>query len=219
MEPPLTPGARLPSGDVVVSAQYSGDANFTQSQSPAILVLSVTPANTSVTVATAGSAVDQLNLAPAPGFTGTVQLSCSGLPQNAACSFQPASVAFTGSTSASSASLTIQTGVSSQAALQHSHPDSREGAASTLAAVFWLPCILLTTIARRRRRVGFGAAKLLGLALLLAAIGAALNGCGGGSSKSPPPTSRTPTGTYTIELVTSGPDGFSQTTSLNLTVQ
>jgi hypothetical protein len=110
------------SGDVVVSAQYSGDASFTQSVSPPILVLSVVPANTSMTVATDVSVVNQVNLTSAPGYTGTIQLSCSGLPQNASCSFQPASFAFTGSTSSSSASLTIQTGVSSQAALQHRHP-------------------------------------------------------------------------------------------------
>ncbi|AXC15111.1 regulator of chromosome condensation, RCC1 [Acidisarcina polymorpha] len=210
----------LPSGDVVVSAQYSGDANFTQSASPPILVLSVVPANTSVTVANAGSVVDQVNLTPAPGYTGTVQLSCSGLPQNSSCDFQPASVAFTGSTSSSSASLTIQTGVSSSAAVQHPHSDGREGPAGTLAAVFWAPGLFLATFVRRRRSVRTRAGKLLVLAFLLCGMGAALGGCGGGSSSTnPAPTMQTPAGTYTVQLVTSGPGGFSQTASLNLTVQ
>jgi hypothetical protein len=78
--------ATFPAGNVVVSAQYSGDANFTQSASPPILVLAMTPAQTALSVASSGSASDTITLAAASGFTGTLQLSCAGLPQNATCS-------------------------------------------------------------------------------------------------------------------------------------
>jgi hypothetical protein len=113
--------------------------------------------------------------------------------------------------------LTIQTGVSSQAALRDPHP---EGPAGTLAAVFWAPGLFLATIARRRRRKGTRADKLLVLAFLLCGVGTALNGCGGGSSSpSPPSKVQTPAGSYTVQLLTSGPGGLSQSTSLTLTVQ
>jgi hypothetical protein len=39
-----------PTSDVIITAQYSGDANFTQSASPALLLLAVTPLTTSLSV-------------------------------------------------------------------------------------------------------------------------------------------------------------------------
>ena len=65
-----TTGA-FPAGDVVVTPAYSRDANFTQSASPPVLVLTVQPAQTQLVVAAAGSTSDTLTLRAAPGFTGS----------------------------------------------------------------------------------------------------------------------------------------------------
>jgi hypothetical protein len=106
--------ATFPAGNVVVTAEYSGDANFTQSASPAILVLTVVPAQTAITVGSAGSVSDALSMTTASGFAGTLQFSCSGLPADATCNFSPASYSFTGSSNTTSVTMTVQTGVSAR---------------------------------------------------------------------------------------------------------
>jgi hypothetical protein len=208
----------FPAGNVVVSAQYSGDANFTQSASPPIQVLSVTPASTSLTVAQAGSVTDTLNLSPAPGYTGTMQLSCSNLPQSAACSFQPSSIVFTGNNGSASATVTIQTGVSTQGALLPLLRGRSENRAGVLAIAMWVPGLFAAGIARRRRTTGSRMDKLL-LLMLLCGMTASLTACGGSSTPSSGATGRTPAGAYTVQLVATGPNSLSQTTNLNLTVQ
>jgi hypothetical protein len=208
----------FPAGNVVVSAQYSGDANFTQSASPPILALSVTPTSTSLSVAQAGSVTDTVNLSPAPGYTGTVQLSCGNLPQSATCSFQPSSIAFTGTNSSASATVTIQTGVSTQGAVLPLLPGRKENRVGVLAMAMWVPGLFAAGIARRRRKTGSRMDKLL-LLTVLCGIAAGLTACGGSSTPSSGSTGRTPTGAYTVQVVASGPNGLSQTAKLNLTVQ
>jgi hypothetical protein len=203
----------FPAGNVVVSAQYSGDANFTQSTSPPILVLSVTPGSTSLTVAQSGSVMDTLNLSPIPGYTGTVQLSCSNLPQSATCSFQPSTLVFTGTNSSASASVTIQTGVSAQAAIGP-FPGREKDRPALLAAMLWIPGLLLR-LGRNRRKIS----SRIFLLLLLCSMAAGLTACGGSSTPGSGSTGKTPTGAYTVGIVASGPSGLSQTTNLNLTVQ
>jgi hypothetical protein len=206
----------FPPANVVVSAQYSGDANFTQSASPPILVLSVTPTATSLSVGQAGSVVDTFNLSPIPGYTGTVQLSCSTLPQLATCTFQPSSLVFTGTNSSANASVTIQTGVSAQAALAPL-PGRAEDRTALLAAMVWMPGLLLT-LGRNRRRIRSRIDNLL-LLTLWCGTAASLTACGGSSTPGSGSTGKTPTGAYTVQVVASGPSGLSQTTNLNLTVQ
>jgi hypothetical protein len=208
----------FPTGNVVVSAQYSGDANFTQSSSPPILVLSVTPTSTALSVAQSGSVTDAMTLSPVPGYTGTVQLSCGNLPPAATCSFQPSSVAFTGTNNSASVTVTIQTGVSTQGAVLPLLPGRSENRAGVLAAVVWMPGLFIATIARRRRTKGTRLDKLL-LLTLLCGIAAGLTACGGSLTPSSGSTGQTPTGAYTVRVVASGPNGLSQTTNLNLTVQ
>jgi hypothetical protein len=200
----------FPAGNVVVSAQYSGDVNFTQSASPPIFVVAITPAQASITAPTAGTASDALTITAAAGFAGTLQLSCTGLPQNAICSFQPASVTFPVAVgNSASTTVTIQTGASAAAAPP---PPSRHNLAA-LAELFWLPALLLAAVARRSRKL-HPRAHLLTLALLLAAVCTSLTACG---SHPAPPT--TPAGTSIVHLVATGPSGFSQNTTLTLTVQ
>jgi hypothetical protein len=208
----------FPAGNVAVSAQYSGDTNFTQSASAPILVLSVTPTAPSLTVAPAGSVMDTLNVSPIPGYTGTVQLSCSNLPPSATCSFQPSSLAFTGTNSSASASVTIQTGVSTQAAAPPLLlPGRNEARTALLAAMVWMPGLLVTFAGRRKTRARIDRLLLL---TLLCGIAVSLTACGGSSAAgSPGSTSQTPTGAYTVHVLASGPGGLSQTTNLNVSVQ
>ena len=198
--------ASFPSGDVVVTAQYSGDANFTQSSSAPILVLTVQPAQTQLTVTSVGSVSDTLNLTSASGFSGTVQFSCSGLPQNAACSFAPPSVTF-GSSSSASTTLTIQTGTS--VSMAHSGPLSGRSL-TALAMMLCIPGMWLSPLALRRRLPRLAA--MIVFALLAASACTSLIGCG-----SNPIT--TPAGTSTVHVMATGPSGFQQTTDLTVTIQ
>ncbi len=205
--------ASFPSGDVVVTAEYSGDANFTQSASPPILVLTVTPAQTQLSVATSGSATDSLSLAAATGFTGTIQFSCIGLPKYATCSFSPSSVTFGNSASAST-TLTIQTGVSASLIRSNLFPQRN---VTALATLFCLPGLCLLPFARRRLP------KLLSgtlLMLLIAAACTSVTACAG-SPQSPAAASstQTPAGSSAVQVISTGPGGLSQTINLNVTVQ
>ena len=123
----------FPTGDASLSAQYGGDANFVQSASASSPVFTVTPGSSSLSVSQAGTVTDALKFAVAPGYSGTLQFTCSGLPQNATCTFAPSSVAFSGSTSTSTSTLTIQTGTTASLSLPSSpFGDSR---ATTWAAM------------------------------------------------------------------------------------
>jgi hypothetical protein len=202
--------ATFPTGNVVVSAHYGGDANFTQSASPPIMVLTVTPAQRAIAVGSAGSVSDALTLTAANGFTGTLQFSCSGLPADATCSFAPASYTFTGSSNSASVTMTVQTGVSASAG---AGPLVRPEL-TALARMVCVPLLLLLG-GRRRPRV-----HLLMLVLMLGGVCGLMTGCGSSSPQTPGGSSpQTPTGTSTVQVVASGMSGFSQATSVTLTVQ
>jgi hypothetical protein len=194
----------FPAGNVVVTAEYSGDANFTQSASPAIVVLAITPAQTSLTVATAGSVADAMTVATASGFTGTLAFTCSGLPAEATCSFSPATYTFSGTNNSTSVTMTVQTGVSARGGTPELF--GQGGRLAALAGVFGL-----VTLGGWRRKLR---TQWLLAVLLLGAVCAGVTACG--SSAGAP---QSPAGTSTVQVVASGASGFSQTTSVTLTVQ
>jgi hypothetical protein len=202
----------LPAGNVTVTAQYSGDVNFTQSASPAIPVLAVTPAQTSLTVASSGSVTDAMSLAAAAGFTGTLTFSCTGLPVEATCSFSPATYTFSGTANTASVTMTVQTGVTAH---ETAPALFGRGTWPALAGVFGLPGLLALSLGAHRRRLW------MRLTLLTVALGIA---CGmvtacGSSPNTPPKSPASPAGTSTVQVTASGPSGFSQTASVTLTVQ
>ncbi|MBB5062877.1 FG-GAP-like repeat-containing protein [Granulicella mallensis] len=208
----------FPTGNVSLTAQYSGDADFMPSTSAATPVLAVTQGSPTLTVAAAGTASDVLKLAVAPGYAGTLQLTCTGLPQNATCTFAPSSVVFSGSSNSSTSTLTITTGTSASLSL----PSSLFGGSRTItwAAALGLPGLFALALASRRRKLKV-ALRTMALLLLLGGFANALTGCGGsnpGSSNSGSSTT-TPSGTYTVQVIATGGSGVTQTTSLNVTVQ
>ncbi|MGH9486833.1 MAG: protease pro-enzyme activation domain-containing protein [Terriglobales bacterium] len=103
------------------------------------------------------------------GFQGPVTFTCSGLPANAACSFNPSSVALTGD-NAVNVTLTITTAVAAAASA-----GGGSGPADAAGLLVLLGLAALAVFPRRRRRSALAAAGCALLVLLLAA------GCGGGS--------------------------------------
>jgi hypothetical protein len=208
----------FPTGNVVVSAQYGGDTNFTQSTSPSISVVSIAATSTSLTVSQAGNVTDTVSISSISGYSGTVQLSCNNLPTFATCTFVPSFFSFPGTSSSASSALTIQTGTGVQTAMLPLLPRRSEKLTGALAAMIWLPGLFTATMVTRRRKIGSLIDRFFLLALLCGVV-VSLTACSGQSSGTSSGTGKTPAGAYTVQVVASGPNGLSQTTNLSLTVQ
>jgi hypothetical protein len=193
----------LTAGPHSLTASYSGDQNYVASSSAAVSEtifitpdFQITTSNPSPTVRAGQSANIQLNFLAAR-FAGPVTFSCSGLPNLAACSFSPSSLAL--GTGNFSSTLTITTTASSVAALKPLRP---HGNSKIYFAAWLFPGVAgwLLFCGRRRRSL----ARAIPLAIL--ALGLAfISSCGGGGgSKTIPGT--TP-GTYSVAVQVNGPAG------------
>ncbi len=214
----------FPTGNNTLFAQYGGDGNFVRStvSSP---ILAVTAATSAVTVSPAGTASDVLSFAVAPGYAGTLQLSCSNLPGNTTCTFSPAAVVFSGNSSSANATVTIHTGGVARLSLPHSLTGASEE--TTWALTLGVPGLLALALKRRHRYMRT-ALRVLPLLLLLCLTTALVTSCASspasnssgstGTTSSPTPATA-PTGTYPVQILATGPSGLTQTTNVNVTVQ
>ena len=199
----------LPTGQNIITAQYSGDSNYTGSISPATAVnvqadFAFTSSSPTITIASpGGSGTAMLTVTGQPGYNGTINFSaasCAGLPRESTCSFNPASVTNSGSTT-----LTVSTTAAHSARL--------EGPAwwttsfgATLAGVF-----LLGTGSRRRvwRRL----LSLMAIACLIT-----IASCGGGGSGGGNMDPGTPAGSSTV-TVTATNGTLTHTATFTLAIQ
>ncbi|WP_213807481.1 TIGR03118 family protein [Granulicella sp. dw_53] len=172
-------------------------------------------ASTASANVTAGSSTQAtISAAPTNNFSGTVTLTCSGLPTGATCTFAPAQLTVSATTSAVS-TLTIQTSKAS-ASLQRKRLGGASPAGITSALL--LPFASLLVFRRRFTAIAVHPFRLLGLAIFLIASTGFVLGCGGSSNPTTPSTPGTPTGQSKITIAaTSG--AITQQTSLTLTVQ
>jgi VCBS repeat-containing protein len=194
----------LPAGDSQISASFTGDTNYSTSTSSAVKV-SVLPEfalatdKLTVTAARGKSATVALSITGEPGYTGTVAFTaanCAGLPLESTCSFSPASVTGSGSTT-----VTIITTAPKTAALL---PAGRITfyALWTVSSGLLAGLFLLPGASKRRRHT------LLAMVVVAFLVGGTScggggepSGGGGGSHTDP----GTPVGNYTIDVVaTSG---------------
>ncbi|HEX4064730.1 MAG TPA: choice-of-anchor D domain-containing protein [Acidobacteriaceae bacterium] len=153
------------------------------------------------------------------GSTGTVALTCSGAPQYAQCSLNPASVALNGLNSAG-VTVSLATGLATSSALR------RNAWQTTLPLA--LPAFLFTAplffFGLRRRRSAW-------LLMMLAAVTLTLGGCsvgsssgsgsggsGGGGGGGGTPQNQTPSGTYPL-TITATMANITHTAQVTVTVQ
>ncbi|PYX36757.1 MAG: hypothetical protein DMG81_15465 [Acidobacteria bacterium] len=209
------PNVSLPLGQNSLTVQYSGDTNYNGSTSAAISVtvapdfaLAVGGTGGSVmTIASpGGSGSLTLTVTGQAGYNGTVNFNtCKGLPLYSTCSFSPASVTGSGSTT-----LTVKTTAA------HAVPAQ----AGSTAHALWTAMgglafagVFLLGVSPRKRAWTPVCAVLL-LTWLLTVTGCSGGGGGGGSSSTP----GTPLGSY--QLSVRGADGnFSHQLNLTVTVQ
>jgi len=173
----LTPGSSN-----VITATYSGDANFTASSSTASAATTIAVAPLGFTFAISGSstatvtpgqsATYQAAIAPLYGsYPGTVSFAATGLPADATAAFSPSSIAANGG--AQTVTVTIAT--AELAALLHRAPPAAPGRRFTPLALAFL---MLLGAGRLRRRGRMLRGMLCVLALFGAGLAVAgLSGC------------------------------------------
>jgi hypothetical protein len=190
-------------------ANSNADRVFTVTPAPSV---AVAPASTALSVAAGGSVTDTITATPINGYTGTLQFSCSGLPEYSTCSFQPSSVTLGASGSPQSTVVTIQTMGSNTQFRGMLFPLPAGTPLFLPAAVLWAPGILAAAFGSRKRKLWL---PLFCFALL------ALTACGGGGSpsQSSPPAPSTPTGSSTVQITASNGGKAVESFSLTLTVQ
>lgn len=206
--------AALPVGDDAITAAYSGDTSFAPSASSAIHVtisgpdftIRATPGTVS---ATRGSSADlALLITPQNGFDQLPQMSCSGLPAGATCSFGSPAKQPDGT---SLVNMTIHT--SSATADTNGSPSSLQ---TPRPIAFALLPLLLCLSSRRRREFR----RLLSLSLLVLAIvlGGSAIGCGGKSATTSAANSSSASSTIKITITAQTTTGLSHSTDVQLTL-
>jgi hypothetical protein len=186
----------------------------TGTAAPGFLIGVASDSSSSQTITAGQTATYSLEFTPQNGFSGTVMLTCSGVPKGATCAATPGSFSLSG-TSTTTATITVATTAAGLVP-----PDSIP-APSYFRLHFKLPwpdallstCILLALfgiLGRRRTRPAWLAVTVIVFALMC-------TGCGGASPGQPPPTG-TPANNYTL-TVTATSGTVVQTMTLNLTVK
>jgi hypothetical protein len=201
-------------GSYTIRASSSGltsaQASFTVTGSPDF-ALSLSKQSAQVGTQSTGS--NNVSITPSNGFTGSIVMSCSGLPANSTCSFTPATLQASGSNTPLASVMTISTGVASVAAIRHADgPVFLATSTGMFGAGFF--GLVFAPIARRNRASQSKRAKLIQLILVAIILCGGLVGCGTLGSK----THATPTGSYTI-VVTGTSTGLSHSNSFTLVVQ
>jgi hypothetical protein len=171
-----------------INAQYSGDANYPQSNTWAFISMpdfTIFPQG-GISVTAGQSQNVTLTLQSSNGLTGTVgNFARSGLPAEATCSFSPTQVTLAGNGSATT-TLTITTAGIGQSRRRLS-TDIRTKNWGMTEAVLLLLGACFAGIPRSRRRRGVATIVVL-LAGLIALPGCGGGGGGGGGSSNPVPS-------------------------------
>jgi len=212
----------LTAGTHSITWSYSGDSNFAASTSPALTQIigtnaapfAITPNSTSATVPAGQPASFMVSLVSIPGFTSSVAFSCSSLPVDSSCQFQPSSLTPNGKTLKTM--VTITTTARHSVLLPTARWFPTQGAYSRLVSIIFLMglifVLVLATQAERNRTPAW--ACLIWSFVLVIVIAA--TGCGGGSSSTGP--SGTPAGTSQV-TVTGTSGSSTQSVMFTLIVQ
>ena len=158
-----------------------------------------------VTVTSGQSASVPLSVTGAASYTGSVTLTCTGLPAGASCTFDPAALNLAGGKPQSSM-LTVSTAPGNMAGMVK--PFMGPGMTTLSCGIFAGSLLLLWP---KRRRAYWMILALVGFTLLPL-------GCGGNESSSTSKSNNTPAGTYNFQVIATA--GTTQaTTSCTLIVQ
>jgi hypothetical protein len=193
----------LSAGSYSITATYSGDANDSPSTSAPLAIIVQPPsappstpdftlslAQNAMTIATGSTGQTNVSISPENGFAASVNLSCTGLPSGATCSFSP------GSLNPSSSDTTMMTIVTT--------PNT------SLFGILFLTPFLGTFLNQKKRRFR---------RVVLIASGALLLATGCGVTVNQATNNGTPAGTYNVLVTAASTSGQTHTQQLTLTVK
>lgn len=180
---------------------------------------------TAVTVSSGSAATFPLQLTSAAGLSGTVALSCTGVPAHSVCTVSPAAAALGGTVQVS---VVVQTGMAT-AMVDPRKPQQWMGRGGGFVLALVCPaCFGLRRrhLLRVSRRSDGHLPMLLCMASLCLAGLISLSGCGagraiplgGGASGTTAASTPTPSGTYNI-TVSGATAGVTHVVALSLTIQ
>ena len=222
----------LPSGAHSLTAVYAGDTTHGASRSLAALVraqvsstpnfaVSAAPTTITLTAGQSGTVIASVTPQNSSALTAPmfVTLSCSGLPDQAACTFTPENVEIlSNATAAITSSMVITTQKASSVVA--ARPSSNH-----VSWAFLLPGALgLGGLAwGSRRRAWLNRLSLLALVAFVATLGTtACNARYDYFNHGPPTNPATPAGTYTVTVTAQSSNGvtaITNSTTMALTVQ
>jgi len=205
---PLSTGSRAATIVLTDDAPNSPQTvSLSGTASPAFTAGPAQNGSTSATVSPGQTAQFNLQLTPGAGYSGTVSLSCAGVPLAATCQ-APATIQISsGNPTPFTVSITTTGGTAATAPRIQLLPGSPFAALRATAA-FYAVVILIFLLVGTARRFSWPRTKRIPLALSAGAFATlaltSLAGCGGGSSSvtttPPPPPIVTPQGTSTITI-------------------
>ena len=188
-----------PGGDQLITAEFA-NSKSANTGNLALHVSGFSVGSNPASLATPKGQTAALivNMAAFYGFTGTVDLSCAGMPAPGSCLLSSNSVTLTNGTPSAKVTLTLTTATTTTSRAETALPNGL-----TLAVIF--PFFLFGVSKKRARRALLVAIFTMGAAF----VGTGLTGCGGSGAKNVAATGLTttyvPAGTYTVMLTaTSG---------------
>lgn len=208
-------------GTHTISVAYGGDTDFATSASSTVsqtvnaadFTLAATGSPVTVPVGQSGTAT--ITVTPEGLFGSTITFSCSGLPAESNCVFNPPS--FTPNSAVTASTVTLTTTAPSAA-----FPSDQFERFTPLTLGIWLTGISgLILLAQRRRQMGrwvrCGAtlAVVLAFAAFMSSCGGGGGGGGGGGNGNP----GTPRGTSTVVVTASSSGNVSHQVNITFTVQ
>jgi len=176
--------------------------------------------SSSTVIVSGQTATFAVQVIPVNGSAGTLTMGCTGVPQNAACTLNPATLPVASGVTGY-ATVTVTTGVANSTSSTVAPLGLWQRAGIALAAL--LPCALFG-IGKRRRviRAFFIISLVLSLGIALQVpIACGTTVSGGGKTTTPPPPPQgptTPSGVYTLNVTASIP-GLQRSVPVTLTVQ
>lgn len=221
----------LPAGDHDFTATYSGDAAHRSSVSQAVhahaqaasvpdFQISISPATLSLGLGASGTITTSITPENSSALTAPmfVTLSCSGLPDESSCTFNPENLEILpNATAAITSSMVIVTQKGEGSIARPG--DNRLELAILFPGVFALGGLAWSF----RRRPWLQRLSLVALLALVSSLGTtACNARYNYYNHGPPPNQPTPAGTYTIDVTAQSSNGVTATThftTLALTVQ
>ena len=192
-------------------------ASFTLTNGvPPSYTVTANPATLTIVQGQSGTTV--LTFTPVGGFTGTVSLTCSGLPADADCVFVPAQAVMTGNNQVVTVTLTVNTtGTNGQLSQlwpsTHRGPDAG-GSNAKLPALFgmFLAIAILGWNTTRAKRPRYALAVF---ALLVVLTGMGMSACTHTHATS---TTATVPGSYPVNVTASVGTGGTQTAVVMITI-